>query len=523
MTRSVLITTSGIGNRLGELTRFTNKSLVAVGDKPAISRIIELYPKDTRFVVTIGYQAVMVREFLEIAYPHKIFDFVYVDKFDGPGSSLGFSMLQASRLLQTPFVFHASDTLLAEPIPDASSNWLGGFVGNGAAEYTSFDCRGEVVVNTHPKGQDNFDYLYIGVAGIHSYAEFWEALNEAYSENPFDSSLNDITAIQNLIENQHRFELKLFQEWEDIGNVKSLSKARDKFPRELETLEKNDEDIFKIQESVVKYFASKDVCSKRIERGKLLYPAVPTITTYNSHYYRYAYVEGKIASDGINSHLFTDLLEWANINIWRKKVSGISKDEFQKRCLAFYFDKTDERVRQYFKKTGHVDGNQSINGLKVPTMAAIILMLQEEEFGLGHPSVIHGDFILDNIIKTEKDFVAIDWRQDFAGLIETGDLYYDLAKLNHSLTMNHRQLKLGKYKCKVAELDIQVDIIRQPELVECEKVLEEFVKVQGFNMRKVKLLTALVWINMSPLHAHPLDIFLFNFGKQRIWEILNEE
>ena len=50
----VLITTSGIGSRLGDLTKYTNKSLVRVGDKPAISHIIESYPEDTKFVVTLG-------------------------------------------------------------------------------------------------------------------------------------------------------------------------------------------------------------------------------------------------------------------------------------------------------------------------------------------------------------------------------------------------------------------------------------------------------------------------------------
>ena len=41
---TVLITTSGTGNRLGNLTKFTNKSLVRVGEKPSISYIIESYP-----------------------------------------------------------------------------------------------------------------------------------------------------------------------------------------------------------------------------------------------------------------------------------------------------------------------------------------------------------------------------------------------------------------------------------------------------------------------------------------------
>lgn len=523
MTRSVLITTSGIGNRLGELTRFTNKSLVAVGDQPAISRIIELYPEDTRFVVTIGYQGQMVREFLEIAYPHRGFDFISVDNFDGPGSSLGFSMLQASKILQNPFIFHASDTLLSEPVPEPTSNWLGGFLGTSAAEYTSFDCRGEVIVKTHPKGQDNFDYLYIGVAGIHSYSEFWNALSEAHNKNPFDSSLNDITAIQQLIEDKLRFELRLFNEWEDIGNVKSLSKARAKFPRKLETLEKNNEDIFKIQHAVVKFFTSEEVCSKRIERCRVLYPAVPKISSHNNHFYRYDYVEGKIASEGVGSRMFADLLEWADRNIWGKNFSGVTEAEFQQKCSSFYFEKTDERVKLYFEKTGHVDGSQAINGVKIPSMSEIMIRLKSEELESGYQSIIHGDFILDNILRTENSFLSIDWRQDFAGLIETGDLYYDLAKLNHSLTMNHRQLKSGNYQCTISEMDTTVRIVRKQELVECEKVLEEFVQNHGLSARKVRLLTALIWINMAPLHAHPLDIFLFNFGKQRIWEVLNEK
>lgn len=49
----VLLTTSGLGSRLGNLTKFTNKSLVRVGDKAVISYIIETYPKDVEFVVCI--------------------------------------------------------------------------------------------------------------------------------------------------------------------------------------------------------------------------------------------------------------------------------------------------------------------------------------------------------------------------------------------------------------------------------------------------------------------------------------
>ena len=43
----VLITTSGTGSRLENLTKNTNKSLLQVGDKYAICHIIDNYPDDT--------------------------------------------------------------------------------------------------------------------------------------------------------------------------------------------------------------------------------------------------------------------------------------------------------------------------------------------------------------------------------------------------------------------------------------------------------------------------------------------
>ena len=49
----VLITASGLGSRLGNLTKFTNKGLVRIGKKPALSYIIESYPDDVEFVVTL--------------------------------------------------------------------------------------------------------------------------------------------------------------------------------------------------------------------------------------------------------------------------------------------------------------------------------------------------------------------------------------------------------------------------------------------------------------------------------------
>ena len=77
----VLVTCSGLGSRLGEITKNTNKSLVRIGNKAAISYIIDSYSEGTEFVITLGHFGSHVRQYLEIAHPKTKFEFIEVEKY----------------------------------------------------------------------------------------------------------------------------------------------------------------------------------------------------------------------------------------------------------------------------------------------------------------------------------------------------------------------------------------------------------------------------------------------------------
>ena len=49
----VVLPTAGIGSRLGSITENFNKALVPIGKKPAISHVIDYYPKDTKFIIAL--------------------------------------------------------------------------------------------------------------------------------------------------------------------------------------------------------------------------------------------------------------------------------------------------------------------------------------------------------------------------------------------------------------------------------------------------------------------------------------
>ena len=71
MSYRVVIPTAGIGSRLGELTKNLNKSLLSINNRPIISYIIDQFPKNSEFVVALGYKGELVKQFLELAYPEK--------------------------------------------------------------------------------------------------------------------------------------------------------------------------------------------------------------------------------------------------------------------------------------------------------------------------------------------------------------------------------------------------------------------------------------------------------------------
>ncbi len=121
MSLRVCIPTAGIGSRLGELTKFVNKSLVSIANRPILSHLIEQFSEDCEFVIALGFKGNLVREFLEIAYPLRRFFFVEVYPFEGEGSGLGHSLNCCSQYLQQPFIFISCDTLVKEKIPEILS------------------------------------------------------------------------------------------------------------------------------------------------------------------------------------------------------------------------------------------------------------------------------------------------------------------------------------------------------------------------------------------------------------------
>ena len=224
----VLIPTSGTGSRLGEITKNVNKSLVPLVGKATICYILDSYPVHVPIVITLGYLGPSVKDFLENNYPERTFEFVWVDKYEGEGSSLGYSMLQAKENLQCPFIFHACDGIFTEKIPAPDHNWMGGYVENWKTstlpltQYRTHTMKNGKILHLNDRGIPGFDSVHIGLDGIYDYQVYWEILESLYSKNPYDSQISDVPILDEMIKKKITFEWIPYSVWLDTGNLDAL-------------------------------------------------------------------------------------------------------------------------------------------------------------------------------------------------------------------------------------------------------------------------------------------------------------
>lgn len=515
---TVVIPTSGIGEDLGSLVKYTNKTLLKVGEKPALSYIIAAYPQNTTFVITLGHFADHIKEYISLAHPDIKVKYVLVDNYQGKDSSLGYSLLQAKKYLKKPFIYHASDTIVLEKIPTPNTNWIAGYKGKASSQYHSFRVMGNKVQFIDEKGAINSEYLHIGLVGINETTKFWESLESLYKKT---KKTSDVEVINHMINAGSSFSPVPFSSWFDVGNTEGLNDARAKINDSFHILDKPTESIFLFNSFVIKFFSDKDLVKNRVERTKYLNGLTPKILESKKNFYKYEYSKGELLADIATPKEFAKFLCWSAKNLWQESHE-VSENDFKARCLDFYKTKTEKRIKEFLSSRNVVDVECRINDEIIPKIDEILERIDFEWLSSSQQTHFHGDYILDNILKSGSGYTLLDWRQDFGGLLESGDMYYDLAKLNHNLTINHGIINQGLFTIEKDNGTVTCNVLRKNSHVLCQQELFTFAKAQEYDSKKIRVLTALIWLNMSPLHEYPFDNFLYYFGKYNLWRTLNE-
>jgi NDP-sugar pyrophosphorylase family protein len=516
MSYRVCIPCAGTGSRLGALTRFINKSLVSLANRPTLSHLIEQFPADAEFVIALGHKGHLVREFLTLVYPERQFFFEEVSPFDGPGSGLGLSLQNCQQFLQEPFVFISCDTLVEEPIPAPDTNWM------GYAEVSNLQAYRTIAIS--PTGisaiaEKGFGYApehkaYIGLAGIYDFQQFWAAMEQG-GETAI--ATGEAHGMRSLL--SKTIQAKPFT-WHDTGNPDSLGRARQHYrePDGPKILEKTNEAIWFIGNTVIKFSDDENFIANRVKRAKRLQGFVPEVTGTGEHMYRYRKVQGKVLSEVITLPMFDRLLDHCT-HFWKKKtLTAPETESFKETCMKFYRDKTFDRVALFYKKFDRKDGVEIINGKAMIELDTMLNSVNWEWLATGLPGRFHGDYHFENILwsAAEQKFVFLDWRQDFGGELNIGDIYYDFAKLLHGLIISHELIVGNFYQVDWRPDVIEYDFHRKQILVECERHFASWLEGNGYDRKKVSVLTALIYLNIAALHHHPYSLLLYSLGKSML-------
>jgi thiamine kinase-like enzyme len=138
-------------------------------------------------------------------------------------------------------------------------------------------------------------------------------------------------------------------------------------------------------------------------------------------------------------------------------------------------------------------------------------------------SKFHGDLQFDNILYDGKKFFYIDWREEYGGNTDVGDVYYDLAKMMGGLIISYNKMK---DETNIVYLESTSEVITYPNFENAHKDnLDRYIvwlEENNFDVNKVKLIVALIFLNMSPLHEEKFSKFLWFKSLTLLYDYYNK-
>jgi len=512
----VVIPTAGIGSRLELQTSHFNKTMIQLGDLPVISRIIDSYPYNAKFILILGYKKEHIREYISLVYPDRRITLLNTSLFEGFGSSLTHTLRTAIHKINEPFFFHTNDSIFLDKNFYKNTKVDTMYLSKGFSDTLKYSTvqflNKKRIIHLKLNYLNKNFYNYTGVAYVKNFKLFRKIILNKKSLN------GELDYFMNL----NKVKFKFINKWFDIGSKDTKENAENYFSKK-NILPKYDQGIFFRKDIVYKFFTDKNLVQKRVKRSEILKGFVPQIKKYSNFFYTYRYKKGSIISNLKNkTKIFIKLLDWLQRIFWKKKNLQYRVNKiFLRKCHDFYYEKTYSRINLFFEKENLSDTNNIINNVKIPKISELMNQVDWKDISTGIPANFHGDLHFENIIYQDNKFYLLDWREDFSGLINYGDIYYDLAKINHCFIIDHNVIKQKKFRIKfVSPNKIKLNYYQDQKNKICKKIFYKFLKKNNYSIKKVEILTALIYLNIAPLHHYPYSSFLFYLGKLELVKAL---
>lgn len=496
---TVIIPTAGTGSRMGFYTSALNKALLPYCFKPNLAHIIDQFPSDTHFIIPVGYKADQVIDFCALAYPDRKISFVPIDDYKSEKSGPGYTVSQCLHLLDSDFYYVPCDTFFNENILDHGRDKDLVYVKQVPVElshlYTMFDIDNDYIKQISFK--QTKPQHWTALTGV-MYVYDWQGFKSRCLAN---SSSEIIYTIQ--LDTKTR-ELK---SWLDFGNMKIYQQAVSS--SQAYDFTKPDEMTVICNNKVVKWWANNTMAEKKYKRLQSNFNVFPNNCAYKGNWLSYDYFPGTTVYENYNIETLRTLLTWLETTVWIHSDKNIKAEAEQ-----FYIKKTLDRVGSFLEKYPNLEKASMVNGISVKDYNTYIRYLENDILTKDClPGFIHGDLHFDNVIIDGKgNYKIIDWRPEFAGLTDVGDIYYDLAKLCGGFIINYSKIKQNDFTYNIVNDEVHITIPSITDYTVYLDTVKNFVIERGWNWNKVCLLIPIIFWNMAPLHTPPFDKLLWYLG-----------
>ncbi len=505
------IVSAGMGSRFKPFSEFANKALAPLPDKPLISKIIESIPQDSKIHIVTGYKGDDLK--FIISKMHKDRPIFFYENKDYASTGMGDSLMPVLEKVKQSLVvlpndgFYSQNLVLDNQLKSYElvlgisdtftnkSDYCQVCIDNG------FTVRGISRGKFSSKRSLDTNFIFTGLLYIKHPMQYKQFL-EKYKENSREIYFPIVDYIKN------NFEVKsTLLNWQDCGTYKKYKMVLSNLIK-YDFSKSNETILIYKNNSVFKIFKDSLISKKRIKKSNLYQKAFPycsEIPSGSGYYYKFT--DGGTLYDNCSAKNLNNLLYFLDTELWNKKISN----SFLNGCARkFYEDKTKERINLLNEKY-NLKKIKSINQKSLSQQ--IIPKFNFED--LVNKSIfcpIHGDLQYDNVIYNPENnkFVLIDWRHEFGGSVEYGDLYYDLAKLLGGIFINYKRIKKNDFKCLLSneESNISYEYIFDNYFKDHLQIIREFHLSRNLDFKHTIKLMSLIFLNMAPLHTYPFDLML---------------
>lgn len=510
MNNTVIIPTAGFGSRLGELSKHLNKALLPFKGKPVLAHIIDQFPKNTRFIIPTGYKSELVKDFCALAYADRHIEFVDIDDYSSENSGPGYTIKQCLNKIDGHFWYIPCDTYFSEDLTRVKlteDTYFAKHVTEQlSSEYTMFSVDNDCLITDYtfkqPQSQE-----WMAFTGV-MYISDWQKFKHRLIKSPSPEIIWTI---------EIGSKVAPLESWLDFGNRAIYHHEQSRSQKY--DFSKQDEITYFCNNKVIKWWADQAIAIKKYQKY-LSNPVVcPDGCQQRGNFISYDYHHGQVVYDNHSPAILKNMLNWLNLQVWK-----VADFDLRPSSLDFYKLKTDLRIQKFLSQYPNLAVAKSVNGVTVKDWK---YYYNNIDWGLlindNLPAFTHGDLHFDNVVIDPRgEFKVIDWRHEFAGVVDIGDIYYDLAKLTGGFIIDYSKIKQNDFVVHDDQGKITLAI---PSIVNSESYIDAvkaFTMARGWNYRKVQMLVPIIFWNMAPLHTPPFDKFLWYLGLKLFEEITHD-